>query len=603
MYVTYDATRKPDSLRLLVPTYTEFERAILAMTAVTLEKGDSGAGVLCLASPADCAHWLQFIAFNRPHNVTFILEGLSPLKKAARLDTRIILAPSAESIVRVFHPENGFLWNGNAMHLLILFDDEPAPHLLRYLWEEHWIYRSMLLAKTEPEVVYSFDTCGNTFRKYLRTNEESLREIFQRSFQNLHNETVKIVMFHHKPTSILVKKNSPASISSYMGLDVSVATAFANYLNFNPKVQGTSDKIRYGAALENGTLMGTIADLANRKADIAFNGHFFMNFSDRVELSDIYAYDLVCIAVPKAGLVPKWRAFLKPFDARFLIATSLVTILIAIIVHLIRVARMSPYDKRFDGAAYLSILMSMPSHKLPSASYHRMVLASCALWSLVVIGAFQGFLVNALTMPLAYPDINTLEELADSEFDILSSYKTLDLFPTQQRLKSKLIFVDDIGQAVKKGKAWTGKKSNLHLKITASYHVMKECPQRYYLSYVVTAGSPFLEKLDHFIRASQAAGLITFWENHKNNSAPMRDSSSEGEAAESESDNRRVFSLEDLQAAFLFLAFCHVLSFCVFVNEVVKRKCKCRKKDSHSAKRPFSNLSPTSVEQQFLFLQ
>jgi hypothetical protein len=202
----------------------------------------------------------------------------------------------------------------------------------------------------------------------------------------------------------------------------------------------------------------------------------------------------------------------------------------------------------------------------------------------------KGVLVTGMTKPHYYPDIDTLEELYNSNLTIYTDSPSLidtfgipqvngtfmfDMNPIMDGLSRRVqtvVSTVDFWSAIvtERNAAAMARKSDYQYGVPLSkyqlLHVVRECPRHYLLGYLLPRGSPYLSYINDGIARLVEAGIIEHWKDISPNAvirdifspnADIRDRfnvSHLREMATMNKDNSKAFSLRDLQLAFYILA-------------------------------------------------
>ncbi|KAG7203004.1 hypothetical protein KM043_010132 [Ampulex compressa] len=161
----------------------------------------------------------------------------------------------------------------------------------------------------------------------------------------------------------------------------------------------------------------------------------------------------------------------------------------------------------------------------------RAFLCGTLFFGLIVTGLYQSCLVSSLSKPPHFPDLETLEDVANSNLSIVTKYWNLKLNTFTEdtslgmRLSRKIEVVSSDKPtnhmvAYKKNVIALGRYSSVKLEnLTAYYdkdgndllHIVEECPATYMISYVLRLYSPYRERINELLLRMQGAGLVGLW--------------------------------------------------------------------------------------------
>lgn len=419
--------------------------------------------------------------------------------------------------------------------------------------------------------------------------------------QNLNGLPLKVSVFGHYPTLYLlqdsnIKKREPLlsitdsqNLTSYRGVDGRMFATMVHFMNFTPQIINPPCQESYGFPLPNGNFTGALGDVIYRRADISLNSRFVKYYNSKdIEFSTAVLSDKVCIIVPKAWPIPRWRRMLLSFNSRLwliLLGTFTIVASFQIILRWCHKSKKLHWYVIFET---LQVFLLAGIHRPPKAISERCFYASCLMFCLVVMNAFQGLLVTNITYPTYMSDIHTLAELDHSHLPIWTrSPENEDIFkdmetPVMERLLQKFEVFNGSGNDLlnhvtnlKDAAVIIRATSSLYTESiyiaqdgTQLIHTVEECPAYYHLAYIVPMGSPYLPLINNVILRMNEAGLTFKWHSDGIDARSLLGSCHNQKCVRKEAP--RVFSLTDLQLAFYILATGLILSTAVFVLEVTR---------------------------------
>ncbi|PSN54294.1 Ionotropic receptor 873 [Blattella germanica] len=492
-------------------------------------------------------------------------------------------------------------WDPRSKYIFIVsnakkLSEDDIFTIFEWLWQTHKIIRVRMLTIYEDYSTKFYNTemkiwKYDPFKKELN-NVHSVS--FNRGNHNLNGQPIRVSMFIHYPTSYFPNslKGNITSLTNandfhlgkFLGVDGQMLFNIATFLNFTPKILRYTREMSFGFLLKNGTYTGALGQIVFKHADIAFNSRFIKQYNTtKIEYTRIILNDQVCIIVPKANLIPRWRRMLLSFNTQLWMILLCTCFLIVIFWHILR--KINKY-KRAEWfiicETFQMLLLSGILHP-PKKLSERCFYASCLIFFLVITNAFQSFLVTNITYPNYEPDINTLEELDNSNLPIWSrSQDNADIFrdldiPVMERLLKKFSVFNGTGNQllkhvsnIKDAAAIVRATSSPYTESTyvaedgsQLIHTVDECPASYQLSYIVPKGSPYLPVFNMFILRMNEGGFTDKW--HKDG---IRVRSLKGEK-HGEREALKVFTIEDLQLSFYIYVSGVFASTVVFIAELL----------------------------------
>lgn len=402
----------------------------------------------------------------------------------------------------------------------------------------------------------------------------------------------KLKNFHKYPIKAMVFRSPfsvPKSKKEYVGIDINLLKVIADYSNLTAVVVLPTDEDQYGFKLPNGTYTGALGKLLSGEIDY-INVNFFIKdyLTIDIEFSASITADNLCVIMRKAEKIPDWQLLYFCLDK--LTWLAIITIYFAVAISWILLQKLLTLFRE-DAELYpfvftdtFRLMITSSLFRLPIITSERVFLAMCLMAFVTLVGAFQGSLIGVYSTPMFYKDVDTLEELSQTETQIKSEYMFFinDVFsdlsyPVIAKLKSMISFYNDNVSithrvANQKNFATLVRKSEVQIdNHTTTYfdskgmnliHMVKECPRSYNLAYPFPVNSALLPVLNMIMLRASEAGLLVKWyeEMAFNVSASRR-------YVASLSDSLKVFSLKDMQISFYQLLIGCAVAFLAFIIE------------------------------------
>lgn len=204
--------------------------------------------------------------------------------------------------------------------------------------------------------------------------------------------------------------------SGYGGIDGFVLGNYANDMDFTIKIVHPEDNHTYGIRINN-TFTGTLGDVVNGRADIAFNARFYMHYgTDEIRSVSPTIGDSVCVIIKAVESHSQhWKAIFKCFDEYFWFILIFMTTFTSVIYTLIKyyqekleMARLHDTMLYKDYKNFVVVkditvidvftliwrVMFGMTAKLPLRSVERLLISSCLLAQIIFVGSLGvGYLV------------------------------------------------------------------------------------------------------------------------------------------------------------------------------------------------------------------
>ncbi|KAH0815784.1 hypothetical protein GEV33_007007 [Tenebrio molitor] len=345
------------------------------------------------------------------------------------------------------------------------------------------------------------------------------------------------------------------------------------YKNLSPKVAPANQKGNFGLVLPNGTVTGVLGDVFNRRVVYAANSRFLADYTaSELEFTVPKLAEEMCIVVPKAAKLPSWVSVMNSFTGPTRFVILLTSIICTMFWYWIS-------SKPFAKASWImfSILLGTPTKLVPRTG-EFLFLATCMVFSIIILGVFQGSLFKNYTTTTYYADIDTLEEIDQSGLPVaMPAWRFVKAdSDLMRRLLNKTIpksedSIDFV--AYQRNIAMCEVKSYAQFFMKTRYvdndglpllHIVDECLATFLLGTVMPKDSAFLTVFNNVITQVTEAGLTVKWNNDIVASLTV-------EKMISLNRNRpttKPFKLYDVQTAFyvVILGHNHTAVYCFFRN-------------------------------------
>ncbi|CAG2065140.1 unnamed protein product, partial [Timema podura] len=354
-------------------------------------------------------------------------------------------------------------------------------------------------------------------------------------FRDIQGHTLRVSTTISEPRSFLSDDQTRPRM--YLGPDSQLMKVITTHMNATAQV--FSPSFPYELYLSNGTLLGSVGDVFNEKADLT--GTFQVASYERAKLVD-YTYPreigTMIFIVPKSGRVAQYKNIFLPFS-RYTWCALLSSFILATVglcfLKMFSFKRTSRYSYWIHvGFPLLVILQNFFSvHTNSSRNIKRakFFFLSWSTYSLIMTNAFQGSLTSYLAVPQFLPEIDTLEQLDGTDLVLKvypNSARSLDPDNSSEmliRLSRKFEDIRDITtlydsvafEGVTAVMATFGKATYLrrmtryHRDGYPLLHLMSEPLVTQLISYCVPKHSVFLPRFNEIIGRVFEAGLPDKW--------------------------------------------------------------------------------------------
>lgn len=404
--------------------------------------------------------------------------------------------------------------------------------------------------------------------------------IFPDKLRNLNGYNLNISMFPNILDAI------PYG-DGFKGRDGLTAATVEQLLNATFTYIGPSDSADYGENLGRTRMTGVFADVASGRTAVAFNSRYLKGeFENLLEATYPHGRDDL------TGLVPVVKpSDIKDFGRNFspqiwllVIATQLVLLCLICILTAVTLHRIEPMV--VAGVLYRTML-GQSAQYCQNVRSVRMVLLSVTYIAFFFEIAYVSQLASILAVPRKPQQINTLEELANSDLKIYTLVRFKKMLnrtlrePLRQKLLPKLLTYQEdeqidelnehkyVGAVCKEHIAmYVVKQKNNYVGDGMFYRIMDEKPMPSIVCYGVGYGSPLLDKLNIIINRLTAAGIPNQWRK-----LTLEEMSIKGKMYQNmEASDNTTLTLRNLTHVFYCLLVGWCLSFVVFLLEIMVSK-------------------------------
>ena len=425
------------------------------------------------------------------------------------------------------------IWLSRSNYIVLVHDNRQCSETFNFIShrEVFLVSRLYFVLSSCPEFAYILKPDASNDYVILNINNVTAAvSVWSRKLPEIRNSTWRVAMFHRYPTAVKARR-SKQKWTDFEGIDGFFLETIADHYKLKPIMVFPEDGQTFGA-YENGTASGTLGIVIRGEADIALNGRFLIDYgTSEIDFTSPYLTDRLCIMAPRSKRVPRYIAMFRCFDYP--------TWILLLLGYMVGSFVWSLLDQIFEDRnhfrcastasrdVYFMMLAGQVSKLSPRTHSARILIASCLLFNVVFMGAFQGLLYKSMTSPTFYPELNTLDDVDRSGFPVVTASLSLkDAFPATdddpliQRLRSKLYVVRDeaLWNKIKEDDSnyatlWreNGAFLRLHQLGHLKLHLVKECPRSYFLTFVLQKKSPYLNIVNSFITRCHEHGLLQLW--------------------------------------------------------------------------------------------
>ncbi|XP_011647377.1 uncharacterized protein LOC105433664 [Pogonomyrmex barbatus] len=481
-----------------------------------------------------------------------------------RVDLTWIFVVDNMNILNSFVHEQSHIWKATNQYVVIV--TTPNTTLLQEtfqtIWRNYNVFRIIIISIEDNFQCLSrylpFEKNRQNeygvVRKICLMNQEDNDELYT-NFEDLNGYPIRVIVFSSLMMKITFDQDTKNS--KFSGLDAYV-------MSLLERAMGTRFRINVFRIVNfTDPFHSTLQYIENGESEMIINSFFAHRYKEyrSYEFTTSVYEDKLCLIAPTAGFVPKSYMPIMSFAPDLWMALAVYNILVSVLWFFIKY-----YSVSFRRQEIILLpltrttgyILSRRSNLLPgihpyASSCFDLVEASCyplkedgdagsttaqrafligtLFFGLIVTGLYQSCLMSSLSDPFHYPELNTLEDVANSNLTIITKYYNLkeNSFTGNTTLDNKLrskieIFVsnestNDVVAFGRKVIAIT-RYASVKLGDMSKYydvdgnellHIVEECPITYLLSYVMRPHSPYRERINGLLLRMREAGLVHLW--------------------------------------------------------------------------------------------
>ncbi|XP_068228659.1 glutamate receptor ionotropic, delta-1-like [Palaemon carinicauda] len=343
---------------------------------------------------------------NVPSSVVRIKQNMSPLISilSSSLSTRtfvrrhILVACSVQNIEAIFR-----------MVIVIQLHSHGNVEVL-----------SSTIDNTGLTRFHHSNTWVKTTKGYKKKGNQPLFTDLDQEYSNFHGRTIR-VSANNNPPFLFMEETNEGTLTLSSGFEGSIVRALSYALNFTYQMVSPADG-KWGGPLEDGSVVGMIGDVFNRKAHFALCEITITRSREGV-IDFSYPYYLESLTL--VSRVPREKskalAVFAPFTSEVWISLVF-AILAAGIILTLQIAATNRYEERSSQSQPVDeVILNMYRSLLKqdnllhsNNSFIRLSLTFWGLFCIIVPALYSGMFIATLVKPSFEPPINGLTDLPNA---------------------------------------------------------------------------------------------------------------------------------------------------------------------------------------------
>lgn len=467
-----------------------------------------------------------------------------------------------------------------------------------WLWKNFGILNLvLLLLHKEPREIDFL-----TFNPFLKkTSEEgqvlfyndstAATNSFDRVLKNLHGHSLKAFVFPFNYGVHPDFLNSSYSIQG--GPDLTFMITLQQFFNVCFEHHKPRD---YADFLQTGTANGALTDLSNNCVDISINSKTLKWYdTDKIQFLLPRKYSSFVILVKKQGIISGWRIALHLLQGTVwmcLVLALLTCSIVYITISRIRFGSLKLLEGEF---VIMKSFLSVSIMKMPHTHPERILIAFSLMLSVIILNVVFGQMFYLIKSEPQLPNMESLEELQDSDLPIFTVYsnflhaldglKNTSLSKLPKRFNYKKLGSTTLGinsKNISDKYAILTSTGPLQMENYLQgpdnfehIHILKETIMYFSIAYLMPIGSIYFNQFNMFAIKLVSHGFFDKWLNEY-----LLYRKEEGNLSIDQRNKSRVMvesdslDLEDLKFPFVIILIGLVLSFIVFLAEILLQTAK-----------------------------
>lgn len=405
-------------------------------------------------------------------------------------------------------------------------------------------------------------------------------DVFYNKISNLMGFKLNISMFPNILDAI------PAP-NGYKGRDGVMANTLMAYLNATYAFIAPNDGVDYGENHNRVNLTGAFADVAKGKTLLALNSRYLKDeFQEYVEATYPHGRDDLTCLVPIVR-IKDIKQFFSNFSISVWIPFAVFTAAFVVFVICVRYVESGSVDVIRILLTAVGINLGQSSDNYFGVGYLKVTVLLYMYLSLSLNLAYQSGMTSLFTVPIKPKQINTLQDLAESDLQIFTLVRFRRMLnrslnvQLSKKIVPKVVTIREEDQLshINEHKhfavvcknhiaAYAVMQGENYQSGSQYYRIMAEKPMPSIVCYIVKYGSPLLDRLNVLIGRLIQSGINDQWRK-----STLHEMTIKGNVHQNEdSSGTNKLTMTNLITIFWFLLFGWGVSFTAFIIELVFHK-------------------------------
>lgn len=461
--------------------------------------------------------------------------------------------------------------------------------MFKIFWQRE-VLNAIIIFWTDQLNCVTYTPFGEQFVQRLNVSETRTEQLFYEKAKNLRGHVLRLGMFFEPQRANITKVDGKTTMS---GIDGGVASMIIRRMNATLQLIRPKDGAELGEIFPNKSSNGIFALLKNDVVDASFNARFYRMsyFHGSIEPTLTLGRDDLCILVPRTGISLNLDNIFDAFELPVWTFAIIALPVYAFFFH-VYFGKWRGYRKSHSlSHSFLRLFgwnLNQPYMRPPKTTLTKILLGLWITYSAVITTWYNSNLTSYLMVKPRLPDIDTLEQLKQSNYHILTMPRYADVMSEflinlsgHQRLMGRVhsvehehkwyerIFARDTSFAYANQAhimRFVLSKGNLF----DTFAQTKECAVPFLNVYALSYGSPYKGRVNELLSLVRDCGVIDHWMDMKSHMEKLN----QVRHQKSASEQHVAISIAHLQSTFYILFIGCAVSCLVFLYEIYKAKQK-----------------------------
>lgn len=301
----------------------------------------------------------------------------------------------------------------------------PANNELERVFAEIWdkqVLNALIVYWNETLQVVTFRPFPELSLDFIQGSQlHNHSRLFYDKARNLYGQPLKIIAFYDDSRARFDRRNTN-DLSALERTDGLLGRLIIEKMNASLELSEPADGMEIGELFPNKTATGCLAALMSGKYDMGLNVRFYRlnHFEGNVEATYAIGRDDICFLVPRKGKAPDFANIFRPFRKYTWISIFVSLPCYVFVFYLLVVRHNRLRSFQYFILQFYAYMLQQSASFIPRSNRQR-ILIIFWIWGVFLLSSmYQGKMSGSLIVPKDQPDIQNIEQLANSNLKIMS---------------------------------------------------------------------------------------------------------------------------------------------------------------------------------------